>query len=278
MSFYGPSVTFLTWDYRGFFRAGKPVNPRDLSIPEHARDAAAVVKAAGFDHADLVVGHSMGTAVAQEMALLFPDCVKGLVLVNGFHGNVFQTVAQPLFRVPFVGDLFAAFVDCLVRNPWVVENLGVGMVHFMYSLWWPVYTRVFGRSKLLAAVQGPNYFPDFMKRYVGGLCESASSMDSYLRMFQELNAHSVYHLLPRITQPVLLISGYLDTVTPPMQSVEMARRIPHSVHYCDPFSSHCSLLESPEWCLAEVIVFAQSHLGWPRAAEGACGKAKHKAD
>ena len=29
-----------------------------------------------------------------------------------------------------------------------------------------------------------------------------------------------------------------------MQSVEIARRVPHAVHYCDPFSSH-----APPWSL-----------------------------
>ena len=75
------------------------------------------------------------------------------------------------------------------------------------------------------------------------------------RSFQELDAHSVYHLLPTITQPVLIVSGFFDVLTPPMQSVEIARRIPQAVHYCDPWSSHASILESPEWTLAEIEEF-----------------------
>lgn len=40
-----------------------------------------------------------------------------------------------------------------------------------------------------------------------------------------------------------------------MQSVQIARRIPHAIHYCDPFSTHASILESPEWCIAEIDCF-----------------------
>ena len=78
---------------------------------------------------------------------------------------------------------------------------------------------------------------------------------SYLRLFQELNAHSVYHLLPTVTQPCLDISGYLDPLTPSMQSNELVRRLPNATHYCDPLSSHVTILESPDWCVAEVKCF-----------------------
>ena len=39
--------------------------------------------ASGFTKADVVVGHSMGTAVGMEMALLFPERVGSLILLNG---------------------------------------------------------------------------------------------------------------------------------------------------------------------------------------------------
>ena len=58
-----------------------------------------------------------------------------------------------------------------------------------------------------------------------------------------------------LEHPVLLISGYLDFLTPAMQSVEMARRMPHATHYCDPFSTHASILENPERCLPEIDAF-----------------------
>ena len=56
-----------------------------------------------------------------------------------------------------------------------------------------------------------------------------------------------------------LISGALDMLTPALSSLEMARRLPHAQHYCDPFSTHLSLLESPEWCLASIVAFLREH-------------------
>ncbi len=100
-----------------------------------------------------------------------------------------------------------------------------------------------------------------MDAYFGNLCTKRENLVSFLTMFQELNAHDVHHLLKNVQQPVLLISGFLDWITPPLQSIEMCRKIPNSKHYCDPVSSHASILESPEWCVAEIDVFIKS-LPW----------------
>jgi len=44
-------------------------NLRYLSIGDHAHDAMEVLQSYGYDHADVVVGHSMGVAVALEFSL-----------------------------------------------------------------------------------------------------------------------------------------------------------------------------------------------------------------
>ena len=57
----------------------------------------------------------MGVPVALEMALLFPEAIGSLVLMNGFHGQAFQTAFQPLVRIPFMGDATALLVETLVQ-------------------------------------------------------------------------------------------------------------------------------------------------------------------
>ena len=72
------------------------------------------------------------------------------------------------------------------------------------------------------------------------------SFTNYLRLFQELDAHSTYHLLRHIEAPALIIAGMLDVLTPPYQSAEMARRMPNSEYIRLWRSSHFSMLERPE--------------------------------
>ena len=69
---------------------------------------------------------------------------------------------------------------------------------------------------------------------------------NYLRLFQELDAHSVYHLLREIDHPALIISGLLDYLTPAYQSREMKRKMPNAEHQSFPAGTHFVLVEYPK--------------------------------
>lgn len=254
MNYYGDEYVYISWDYRGFFGSEVPKRIRKISIPEHAHDAIDVLKAAGYDKADVMVGHSMGVAVALETVLLYPEAVDALILLNGFHGHVFATAFQPLVRVPLISDVGSILIEKLLQNPEVLDKVRKGLDPVL-DLYCTIMAKVKLNSKLLVALSGEDYLIQFFRKYLGTLCSSLSNTQSYIRLFQELNAHSVYHLLYSIQQPVLIVSGFMDTITPPMQSVEMARKMRHATHYCDPFSSHASLLESPERVMAEIEHF-----------------------
>jgi 3-oxoadipate enol-lactonase len=249
----GPEYTYITWDYRGFFNSSCPKHVRNISVPEHARDMVEVLEACGYKRADIVIGHSMGVQVILEALCLFPKKIGRAILVNGAHGHVFSTAFQMMVRVPFIGDLVGELVRFLLRNfsaLLVVRNfsrLSIASTMPFYNKFWA--------SPLLKKILGEEYLLEFIDQYWGRILEDQTTTESYLRMFQELNAHSVYHLLTTIKTPVLLISGLLDPLTPAVQSFEMDHLLPNSEHYCDPWSSHATLLEHPEPALREIIHF-----------------------
>eukprot|EP00040_Diaphanoeca_grandis_P023905 m.130669 g.130669 ORF g.130669 m.130669 type:complete len:364 (-) comp29495_c0_seq3:395-1486(-) len=215
MARFGDEYVYITWDYRGFFISKGPKRIRRLSIPEHAQDAMEVLRSCGYEKANVMVGHSMGTAVSLEFALLFPENVDSLILVNGFHGHVFQTAFQPLVRIPFMGDLISAFVTFLLKHKGALEST-VKVLHPLAAWWLPLYASWFG-SPLMRTLQisgQKSYLLTFTESYFGGLFKSPQNLEHYLRLFQELNAHSVFHLLHSIEHPVLLLSGFLDLFTP----------------------------------------------------------------
>eukprot|EP00656_Telonema_subtile_P014760 TRINITY_DN17632_c0_g1_i1.p1 TRINITY_DN17632_c0_g1~~TRINITY_DN17632_c0_g1_i1.p1 ORF type:complete len:325 (-),score=60.53 TRINITY_DN17632_c0_g1_i1:614-1588(-) len=117
---FGDGFTYVSWDYRGLFASGCPGQSRRISIHEHAEDAIEVLNACGFGKCDVMVGHSMGTAVAFETCLLFPQKVSSLIILNGFHGHVFHTAFQPICRFAFVADGVGKFVGLLIDYPWVL--------------------------------------------------------------------------------------------------------------------------------------------------------------
>lgn len=88
------------------------------------------------------------------------------------------------------------------------------------------------------------------------------SFPNYLRLFQELDAHSTYHLLRHIEAPALVISGLLDILTPAYQSRDIARRMPDAEHVRLVRSSHFSMLERPEVVVPAMKKFLAERARW----------------
>jgi pimeloyl-ACP methyl ester carboxylesterase len=71
----------LVMDSRGHGRSGE-ASDGDYTIQGYAADAAAVLEAAGASNA-VVMGHSLGVAIALELATQRPDLVRAIVDVDG---------------------------------------------------------------------------------------------------------------------------------------------------------------------------------------------------
>jgi pimeloyl-ACP methyl ester carboxylesterase len=96
----------------------------------------------------------MGTAVALETVLLFPEKVGSLILINGFHGQIFKTVFQPLVRVPFMGDAVAALIEVLLANPSVLQ-LAWTVLSPVFQFLLPIWSkRWLCGSRLMVALSG----------------------------------------------------------------------------------------------------------------------------
>jgi pimeloyl-ACP methyl ester carboxylesterase len=74
-------------DLRGHGRSDRPADPEAYSFELLAADVLALADDLGWDRFALV-GHSMGGAVAQLVALDHPERLSGLVLASTFHGPV----------------------------------------------------------------------------------------------------------------------------------------------------------------------------------------------
>lgn len=72
----------LVYDRRGCTRSQRPVPYDKTSVGEHADDAAALLDALGATPA-AVIGRSYGGEIAIDLALRYPERVRGLVLLEG---------------------------------------------------------------------------------------------------------------------------------------------------------------------------------------------------
>jgi pimeloyl-ACP methyl ester carboxylesterase len=90
-----------SWYHRGLLGSARPADLSHLRLADHVADAVAVLDDAGIDRA-VVMGWSVGAAVATELAHRYPARVAGLLLVAGAPGDPFEGMfgALSALRVP----------------------------------------------------------------------------------------------------------------------------------------------------------------------------------
>jgi len=104
--------TVILFDNRGIGRSGGVDVPPTLAAM--ARDGLAVLDGLGVGRAD-VLGWSMGSMIAQEMALIAPDRVGKLVL----YGTACTPAAVRRALAPFDGVTTEQFLAMLFPSAWV---------------------------------------------------------------------------------------------------------------------------------------------------------------
>jgi pimeloyl-ACP methyl ester carboxylesterase len=240
----------ITWDYRGLFDSGTPRVPRLLSVANHVEDAIAILRAERADKAGLV-GWSMGVQVSLDVAATHPGLVSGLVLLNGTYGHTLSSGFQPLLDLPYVPKRLHTVIEIVRSRPALLDRIAVlARLGELPTL--ALFTLTSGRRAFTLRPMLRRYMDDVL----------GDSFDNFMRLFQELDAHSVYHLLPEIDAPALVISGALDILTPPRQSREIARRMPHAKQLALKRASHFCLLERPEIVLPAIDRFLDADARW----------------
>jgi len=247
---YWQQYRLITWDYRGLFESDTPRVPRRLAMANHVEDAAAILREEQVERA-VLFGWSMGVQVSLDVAATFPGRVAGLVLLNGTYGHTLTTGFQPFFEIPYLPKRIHAIIELIRRYPRVEDRIR------LLTRWSEVPT-----TTLLSLTAGPRSFElrPMLRRYMDDVL--GDSFENFMRLFQELDAHSVYHLLPEIEAPALVISGALDILAPARQSREIARRMPHARRLALMRASHFCLLERPEIVLPEVEKFLERDARW----------------
>ena len=96
----------IAFDNRGFGLSDKPPAPYDNTA--YARLAVALMDSLGLPSA-VLIGHSMGGAIAAEVAIEYPQRVRGLVLVGSAGLGAREPLLFRVARWPVVGPTLLAF-------------------------------------------------------------------------------------------------------------------------------------------------------------------------
>lgn len=212
---YAERFECILYDHRGSGRSQTPLRP--TSMPELAADAARLLDELGIESAH-VYGASMGGMVAQELALRFPERVRGLVLGCTSPGGpwaIRPTLAE-------LGALAGAMTGAF-REP--------------------------GRPILGSAL----FSPEFRREHPERVRELLKLFAAHRARPHGVAWHwwaSVYHdtvaRLGQVQAPTLVMHGERDGLAPIGNARLLAERIPDAELAIVPRAGHAYALEEPE--------------------------------
>ena len=210
------------FDNRGVGRT--PLADAPLTVAAMADDAAALLRALDVPTAH-VAGFSMGSTIAQELALRHPELIRSLVLVS--------TYARP---------------DALLRSQlafwrWLAEAAPSERAFFEAFFTWVYTPRAHADGTVDQLVEEALAFPH--QQTVGGF---QAQVDACL-------AHDTADRLSRISAPTLVLGGEFDIVLPPRLSRSVAAEIPNARFELMPGEAHQPFQEVPDEFNARVDAF-----------------------
>jgi pimeloyl-ACP methyl ester carboxylesterase len=215
--------TVVTPDNRGTGLSDKPVD--GYAIANMARDIHGLLDELEIPNAHML-GYSMGGAIAQEFVRQFPDRVQSLILCATMCGGGRATYAKPsVTRV--MREIDGMSPEQIARRIWQVT----------YA---PAYLE---RHQALAG--------DQTKREIA-FPTPLHSADLQFQAFAEFDGSKA---LADIACPTLVLTGDLDELIPPQNSVMMASMVPNARLVIVPGGGHRVLWETPDKCVALIKDF-----------------------
>jgi pimeloyl-ACP methyl ester carboxylesterase len=195
-----------------------------LSAETMADDAAAVLRALELPTAH-VAGFSMGSAIAQELALRHPELVRSLVLVS--------TYARP---------------DALFRSQlnfwrWLPDAAPSERAFFEAFFTWVYTPRAHADGTVGQVVEEALAFPH------------QQPVEAFQAQVDVCREHDTTDRLAGIAVPTLVMAGGFDTILPPRFGRAVAKAIPGAEFEVLPGEAHQPFQEVPDEWNARVDAF-----------------------
>jgi pimeloyl-ACP methyl ester carboxylesterase len=230
------NYTVIAPDMIGHGRSAKPRG--DYSLGAYAAGVRDLLAVLGFERGT-VVGHSLGGAIAMQLAYLFPEYVERLALIAS--GGLGKEV-HPLLRAA-----------TLPGSEWVLPLLASE---------WPV--RAGGAVNAVASKLGIDAGPDlaeFARGYASLVHEGAR--DAFLDTMrsvigpdgQKVSAMDRLYLADQI--PFLLMWGANDPVIPVDHGRRAREVVPHCRYVEIDGSGHWPMLDAPDRIIHELTTFIE---------------------
>jgi pimeloyl-ACP methyl ester carboxylesterase len=240
---------FISWDYRGLYRSGPPVDRDRLRIEDQVRDALAILEVEKIEQT-AIFGWSMGVQLSLELFRVAPERLRMMVLINGVAGRPYQSV----LGLPLMQRVIPSMLRSARRVPSLVSGLTRTVVRWPETVTW---------AKRLGLASGT--LDEELWAELAGSFEDLD-MDLYVHMLELLGEHDAWDVLPEVDIPTLVIAGDRDVMTPRAAAEAMVRRIQGAELMVVPGGTHYVAVEYPELVNLRVEKFFRER-GYVSAAD-----------
>ncbi len=179
----------------------------------------------------IVVGHSMGGMMTQQLVLDFPELAAERIAAT----ILLSTAAAPASQVP--------------GGPRVTRNMRPRP---------PVSTRTLPAAEVGYAMARLALGRDADPRHVAHTRDMSGAVPSHItaEVLPFVVGFDVRHRLRDFKRPALVITGSRDLLTPPRVGRDLARRIPGAEFEVVPGGGHMLMMERAEWLNERIAKYA----------------------
>jgi pimeloyl-ACP methyl ester carboxylesterase len=216
--------TVITFDNRGMGKTTAGI--KEFSIDQFANDTAGLIEALKIKNAT-VFGWSMGSHIAQDLVLKYPDKVNKLILYAADCGG-----KESIQRSPEVEQ-------ALTNTTGTAKEQGSRLLHILFPTQWLKQNPNVG-----------NYFPI--------PTETSSITGATGQIHAIASWNGVCNTISKIIQPTLIITGTDDIIAPAANSLILVDKIPGAwlVQFKD--AGHGLMYQYPEKLSRIVLIFLGS--------------------
>lgn len=225
----------IALDNRGFGFSEKPAGRGLYGNAAYARLVVALLDSLGVPSA-VLVGHSMGGAIAAEVALAYPDRVRGLVLIDAAGHGVRWPGSLKAARWPGAGTVASA-----LRGRWVTGRL---------------LRSTYADPSKVTEVDVDQYYAPVAERGFGRALRG---------VLREFRFDTLVGRLGRVQAPTLVLWGAEDRLTPLPHGSRLASELPRAAFVVIPRTGHAAHEEAPDEVNRLVLAFLKD--GLPRIPE-----------
>src|SRR5215213_1195957 len=226
--------TVIVFDNRGMGET--TVGTKPFSIEQFANDTAGLIDALQIEKAD-VFGASLGSFVAQELSLNYPEKVDRLILSAGYCGG-----NETVYPSGQAAERAMILSSAEVLQNMTAEEQAMVLAQIMFPPEWLEQHPEILNTAIIQLAPVRSASPEIIQRQglaVGtwkGSCDRLSS----------------------ITQPTLVIVGDQDLLAPPANSAMMAERIPNSRLVILEGTGHGAMWQIPDEFTASIQNFLET--------------------